>query len=270
MRTHIYLSLGAGLQSSLLAIMIANKHPDLKEYWGAKAIFSDTGGEIRETYKWLDTILQPYLEERGMDVIRVSMADYQDGIDGGSLLTTFMLKQQVMMGWANPLCSSSSKRDVIRKYYRQMHGVEDKNGRKYLHQKHVRIVELIGITTDEILRAKDSDVGWLDRRYPLVDMNLSRQDLYAIYKTYDLPAPPKSGCWFCPNRGKDYFMRLKESDPMRFSILQQMESNAAKRYPDNPPTFIHGFKLTSLVGQTKLDDFDIFADQMCDSGYCMT
>lgn len=264
-----YLSLGAGLQSSLLAIMIADKDPRLEEYWDARIIFSDTGAEIPETYRWLEYTLEPYLAERGKEVIRVSMNDYQDGLEGVNLLHTFMVKQQVMMGWANPLCSSSSKRDVIRKYYRETHGIADKNGKKYLHQNFITIVELIGITTDEWTRVKPSDVGWLDRRYPFIDLNLAREDLYEIYEQYGLPAPPKSGCWYCPNRGKAYFVELKQQEPMKFSILEQLEQNAAKRYPDNPPSMIYGFRLSDLKGQMTLDDFD-FSDQMCGGSSCMT
>ncbi len=265
MKHEIYTSWGVGLQSSLICIMIANKDERVKEYWGARAIFSDPGGEENHTYEYYE-YLKPYLENLGMEVIYVKRDE--------TLLEHMRGRGQVPMGWANPYCSSWSKRDNIRKYYRKRHGKQNKNEEWYLHHKHIEITEQIGITTDEGGRAKTmKEPLWLKRVYPLIDLNLSRDDLNKIYEEYNIIPAKKSGCWFCPNRGRKYFMNMKIDRPDRFKILLDMEDNAKKHYPSDPPTFIDKLSLKMMDNQTTVDDFfddEDFGDQMCDEGYCMT
>ncbi len=264
--SYYYLSLGVGKQSTIIAVMIANKDPRLKEYWGAKFIFADTGAEEWHTYSYLHLVLKPYLEERGKEIITV--------MRGNGLEPEFDLVDKLPLGWVNPACSSFAKRDNIHKYYREEHGILNKSGKKYLHKKFIKIIELIGITTDEILRAKDSNKGWLEKRYPLIDLRLSRNDLDAIYKEYDLEIAKKSGCWFCPNKGIKHFINLKRTEPDRFDRLINWEERTSKAR-GNQLTLIYGTPLKSLKNQLSLDDFGYendegFSDQMCDSGYCMT
>lgn len=253
--THCYLSLGVGTQSSLLAIMIANKDPRVKEYWDAKIIFSDTGAEEWHTYSYLHLVLKPYLKEKGKEIIIIQTDHF--------LADEFESKYKVPMGWANPSCSSFSKRDNIRKYYRKQHGT---NGR--ISAKKTRIIELIGISMDEGLRAKDSNVSWLERRYPLLEMKIYRSELKTYYDEYGVEMPKKSGCWFCPNKGRDHFIQLKQNEPDRFAQLVKWEEYASKNR-GNQVTFIYKFPLVNLNDQTSLDDFD-WSDQMCDSGFCLT
>ena len=302
MKKVTYLSLGAGLQSSLLALMIA--HGDLPEYRDAKIIFADTGDEMPETYRYLNDHLEPRLNELGYAIIRVQNFT----VPSGRLIDRFWAQGKVPMGWVNPLCSSSSKKNVIHAYYREQHGIKNKNGKKYLSSKHVKIIQLLGISVDEITRAKHARENWLENRYPLIDLGLYRSDLPSQYEKYGLPPAPKSGCWYCPNRGKQYFLRMQEHHPSWHDELQEVEKHAAliAILEDREiPTFVHNFSLLTdktkeeviqialcskgefnptarkklltryhllrPVNQLRLEDFDdFFADQMCDSGYCMT
>lgn len=258
-KRYTYLSLGAGLQSSLLALMIANG--DLPQYSDARIVFADTGGEMPETYRFIEEVLEPHLNARGYEIIKLTHPN-------GPLLERFRRKGKIPLGWVNPECSYTSKKQLIWRYYREMHGIPDRNGKKYLHHRHIRIVELLGISVDEISRAKQVPEKWIERRYPLIDMGLQRQDLPPLYRKYGIEPPPKSGCWFCPNRGIHYFRRLKERDPQRFKILVEIEKEVERMHPGNPPTFIHRFPLKEMKKQLSLDDFG-WGDQMCDGGYCM-
>lgn len=259
-QTTKYVSLGAGLQSSIMAIMIANKDERLKEYWGANAIFSDTGGEQDHTYEYLKNFLIDYLEERGMRVYWIMRED--------GLIDHFQKRKQVPMGFAHPLCSSWSKKENIYTMYRTLHGRYNKSGKLFLHGAWVKITEMIGITTDEIERVNtNGKYKWLNRVYPLVDLKLSREDLYKIYEEYNVPAPKKSGCWFCPGMGKKIYIDLFKNDRERFNILLNMEIEAGKENPKNPPTFLHKFPLKDIVTNNK--NVDSYTDVLCGSS-CMT
>lgn len=262
-REIVSVSLGVGLQSTIILIMMLNKHPDLEQYWSKEwfVIFSDTGGEQQATYNYLKIILKPYAESFDKEII-VTKRDH-------GMLIKFILDKKVPMGWVNPLCSSWSKRDNIYDFYRKRFGVYNKSGNKYLSYRNIKIIELIGFTTDEALRVKPASQKWLERTWPLIDMNLERKQLPKIYKKYNIVIPSKSGCWFCPNAGKNAFKDLKRNDLFRFNMLINMEDNAAIKHSAKPPTFINKLKLKNILNQTSLEDwFDM--DQMCGESSCMT
>ena len=257
MKQYIYLSLGAGKQSSLLAIMICNHDHRVKEYWDAEIVFSDTGGEEDHTYSYLKFLITYCRSDERPNPKKIHIISRDL-----SLYNYMYQSKKVMLGWVYPLCSSWSKRDNIRQFYRRRHGI---NGRIYANQ--TRIIELIGITTDEITRAKPSRVSWLDRRYPFIDLDWSRDYLDAIYHEYNVQVPKKSGCWYCPNKPLSHFLKLRNEYPVRFQMLVDLEDNAEGT---PPPTLRPEGSLREIVGkQTVLSDYD-WSDQQCDSGYCFT
>jgi 3'-phosphoadenosine 5'-phosphosulfate sulfotransferase (PAPS reductase)/FAD synthetase len=257
-RVKKYISWGFGQQSTALAVMVANKDPRLKEYWYAEIIASDPGHEMDDTYKIIPFYKQ-YFEDRGLKVMIIDR--------GYTLIEYFTKRQQVPMGWANPLCSSHFKRDLINTYYRSENSI---NGR--LYKKDIEIIELLGITTDEATRAKHAKEGWKTRKYPLIDINMDRNACISYLKKRDLPIPVKSGCWLCPNRNWSYFEQLKTDYKVRFNMLIDLEENAAIRYPDNPPTLKPKKPMKNLAISENIEIWfdNIVDDQTCDGGYCFT
>jgi len=51
-----------------------------------------------------------------------------------------------------------------------------------------------------------------DRRYPLLDLNLTRRDCELIIERAGLPLPSKSRCWMCPHQ-TDAEWREVQADP---------------------------------------------------------
>ncbi len=185
------LSLGAGVQSSTMALMAAHGEitpmPDC-------AIFADTGWEPKAVYEYLDWLgsgnVLPF------PVRRVSDGNIRDGIMSASngkrwasipaFAGTGMIRRQ---------CTKEYKLVPLRREQRQMLGIAGKRS----PQSPVMAV-WIGISTDEIIRAKPPREDWLEHRFPLIDLGMSRGDCLAWVARHDYPQPPKSACIGCPFR----------------------------------------------------------------------
>lgn len=74
---------------------------------------------------------------------------------------------------------------------------------------HAVVEAWIGISTDEIIRAKASFEPWQVKRFPLIEQRMSRRDCLAWLRRHDYPEPPKSACIGCPfhDNGRWRYMR---------------------------------------------------------------
>lgn len=84
----------------------------------------------------------------------------------------------------------------------------------------------IGISTDEADRAKDSLIPWIKNRFPLLELNMSRQDCLDWCEENGFERPPKSSCSFCPYHSDAEWIRLKNEEPKEFEKAVEFE----KRY----------------------------------------
>jgi hypothetical protein len=74
----------------------------------------------------------------------------------------------------------------------------------------------IGYTIDESKRIKGYGESPWFRRYPLVELMLSRTDCETIILKAGLPLPPKSACWMCPHRSNAEWRFLRDEQPEDF------------------------------------------------------
>ena len=197
------LSLGAGQQSSAMAIMIANKDPRLEEYWGIDCVFADTGGEHPKTYVFLKE-LEPYLKKRGMKIIHVQNKKE-------TLYDNFIRYKSVPM-MLYRYCTVHWKIKPIEK-------VLDKD-----------IIYLIGYTIEEKKRAKKL-VG--NRITPLIDIGYTRNDCIKEIRKVGLKVPPKSGCYFCSFQKKKEWQKLYKENPELFKKCQELEENSNLKIASN-------------------------------------
>ena len=70
----------------------------------------------------------------------------------------------------------------------------------------------IGISTDEIARAKPARENWLEHRFPLIDLGMNRGACRAWLLRHDYPKPPKSACIGCPFRSNEHWRDLTEDE----------------------------------------------------------
>lgn len=188
------LSLGAGVQSSTLALMAAVGEipaPDC-------AIFADTGWEPAAVYKhldWLETQL-PF------PVHRVSAGNIRDDLmrakpgrgNRWSAIPAFVKNEDGRAGMIRRQCTQEYKLVPIRRKVRELLGMPVR-GRP---PKGAHAEMLLGISLDEAQRMKPSREAFLTNTWPLIDLGMRRWDCLAWTADRGFPRPPKSSCVCCP------------------------------------------------------------------------
>lgn len=216
-----YLSLGAGVQSSTLALM--SEHGELDTPFDA-AIFADTQAEPQEVYDWLDWLEQQlsypvYRVTRG-DLrketlkLRTSKKTGQKYIR--ALVPAFFESEKSRngRGLLGRKCTAEYKIRVLQKTQRQLAKVpRAKKGVK----RSVSVVTAIGISTDEAERMRISTEDWNTLNYPLIDRDMSRLDCLKWMQEKSYPLPPRSACYFCPFHNDNEWIRLRDEHPEEFA-----------------------------------------------------
>lgn len=146
--------------------------------------------------------------------------------------------------------------------------------RRWLRSQGVTQAEQwLGITRDEIERAKDSDVKWIIHRFPLLEKSMTRQDCIIWLRSHSLPVPPKSSCVFCPYHRRATWVEMKNADgPDWKTAVEVDEAIRNKRpgyvayvHPDRIPLI--ELKTAADFGATQLSFVDT-SNAECDSGFC--
>lgn len=81
----------------------------------------------------------------------------------------------------------------------------------------------IGISTDEIVRAKPSFEAWQVKRFPLIEKRLSRRDCLAWLRRHDYPDPPKSECIGCPFHSNAVWRSMREQDAVAWQDAVEVD-----------------------------------------------
>ncbi len=215
------ISLGAGVQSSTMALMISRG--ELK-YDVRAAIFADTQAEPKAVYDWLD-----WLEKQlTFPVIRVTKGNLwtenmRPRVSRKTGLTyykhfvpTFLLDANGKKGMLPRKCTHDFKLIPIYQALRKIGDI--KRGEKQL-----RMRSLIGISTDEALRCKPAKFSWVENVYPLIESGLSRKDCLSWMAKNGLPRPPKSACVFCPYHNNGLWADMKQNQPDEFARAVDFE-----------------------------------------------
>lgn len=212
--TH-YLSLGAGVQSSALALMAAKGEIGPMP---AGAIFADTHAEPKPVYEWLD-----YLESiLPFPVHRVSAGSLtlsalkphiskKGGIYAETAIPFHTLSQA---GEAGRISHRSCTRDYkIRPITQALRRIAKvKRGTKV-----PVVTSWIGISLDEMQRMKMAREPWIANRWPLIENRITRAGCLEWMRANGYPEPPRSACVYCPFRSNAEWRRLKQDDPQGFA-----------------------------------------------------
>ncbi len=171
------LSLGAGVQSTTLALMAARGEIEAPDC----AIFADTGWEPAAVYAHLDW-LEPRLP---YPVHRVTAGDIRDSIGTTSYDP---IPWYVVSGMGRRQCTKQFKLYPIRRQVRALLGGKTPRGGCEMW---------VGISTNEAHRMKPSTVQYITNRWPLIEARLSRVDCLGKLKRWNVVAP-RSACCGCP------------------------------------------------------------------------
>ena len=205
------LSLGAGVQSSTLALMAAHGEitpmPDC-------AIFADTHAEPKEVYKWLDWLEK----ELPFPVHRVSYRNLREDI--GKQRPTGKFDMMPIPAWIKlhdgdrsggllrRQCTTDYKIRPLVKEVRNQLGITGKRT-----PKGVLVTQWIGISLDEIQRMKDSRESYIQHRWPLIEQRLTRGHCIEwMQKHYD-KTHPRAACTFCPFHDDKEWRRMRDNSP---------------------------------------------------------
>lgn len=274
MKTLRVLSLGAGVQSSTLALMIHKGKIPMVDC----AIFADTQAEPPKVYEWLKfikkTVSYPVhivtwrnLEK---DVLDASQGEYQ------AFTIPFYTKNKEtgQKGMLMRQCTADYKIKPVTKKVRELLGY--KKGER-VDLKEVKVEMLLGISTDELRRMRMNRLRYIDNQYPLInDFGMSRQDCIAWMKDNGYPMPAKSACYFCPFHSQSTWKEIKENDPELFQkavemdkkIRDQEKYKIKNKFKDE--LYLHRSCEPldkALEDDGQLDMFDGF-NTICDEGMC--
>jgi hypothetical protein len=207
------LSLGAGVQSSVVALMALDGDiPPIDA-----AIFADTGAEPEAVYRHLDWLAARF-ERDAVPLYRVGDAALEaDVLDSwaGRKINRARPSPPLFVdseggGMIRRQCTLSYKVRPIMRKVRELAGIAQGGGRQ---PKDHRVTQLLGISLDEVGRMRDADRPWLRNEYPLVDARMTRWDCLRWTAARGYPEPPRSACVFCPFHSDDEWRRLRDHDP---------------------------------------------------------
>ncbi len=253
------ISLGAGVQSSTMALMAACGELSPMPY---AAIFADTQDEPAEVYShlaWLQSMLPfpVYITTRGKLSEQLLKGNHMARIP-------FFIKAG---GLVKRQCTRNFKIRPIRRKVREILGFSP---RSYIAPGSVS--QWIGISTDEADRMKPSGVKFIVNRWPLLEdsVMMSREECKRWLWDRFHRSAPKSACKQCPFQDDDHLLHLKETDPAAFTEL--IAFDARLRSPEmighfRGEVFVH----SSRVPLVQIDLAGLVANkQRRKSGYLFT
>lgn len=213
------ISLGAGVQSSTLALMAelgeVSPMPD-------GAIFADTGAEPDSVYRWLDWLEQqlsfPVHRVQKDSGLRLSVVN---SINGGRFASPpFYTESSNGGGILRRQCTREFKIAPITQKVRELVGL----GYRQRAPKRILAVQWIGISLDEIQRVKEPQEHWLQHRWPLIENRMTRGHCLEWMKNHGYPEPPRSACTFCPYRSNAEWRRMRDHEPDAWADALEIDS----------------------------------------------
>lgn len=221
-----FLSLGAGVQSSTLALMMA--HGEIEPV--DAAIFADTQAEPANVYEWLD-LLTRFISAapRPFPVYRVTAGSLPkdmlqlrtSGRTGNkyirTLIPAYVSKGDGKKALLGRKCTAEYKVRALTRKQRELAKVPR-------GCKTVMCQIAIGISYDEAHRMKPNSEAWAENYWPLVDLKMSREDCLDWMAKHGYPRPPRSACVFCPFHSDEEWVRLRDEAPNEFLKAVQIDN----------------------------------------------
>lgn len=212
------ISLGAGVQSTTLALMAAHGEigpmPDC-------AIFADTKDEGAATYRhlqWLKSVLPfPCYEPTRGSVSEAMLAGNDEARIPAFVKGSGLSRRQCTRNW---------KIRPIRWEVRRILGA---GPRGYIPPGTVE--QWIGISLDEADRMKPAGVRFIANRWPLIEKRITRRDCKNWLLAHGYAIPPKSSCIDCAFQSDAQWQERKDTTPDEFAWACRIDE--ALRTPEN-------------------------------------
>lgn len=250
-------SCGGGTQSCAIAALIVQGRlpkPDI-------SVIADTGRETKTTWEYLDEVLRPAFATIGLEIHRISAAEWSYYHKTGHELFNSKGTLQIpafsdITGQVSKFpayCSSAWKQEPIDRWLRSK-GVKKRQAVKWIGFSKNEQIRWVRTT-----RSKDFLAGLI--RLPLVhDVPMTREDCLQVVNSLGWPFPPRSRCFDCPNQSDFEWLSLS---PEEFALAVERDKFIRTKDP-------HAWLHRSCVPLDQVD-FSQPEDKFsrpCDSGQC--
>lgn len=214
------LNLGAGVQSTAVLLMAeAGELPTIDH-----AIFADTGEEPDEVYRhleWLKSVCKTPIHvatkgKLGDDLLRGENSTGQRFASipcfTAKLHTERQMRESCNQGMVPRQCTKEYKIEVIERTIRRVIlGL----GPRQRMPHGVSISQMFGISEDERRRAKRireryESIPWANVSFPLLDLQMTREDCKRWLADRVPHETPRSACVFCPYKSATEWQRTKD------------------------------------------------------------
>jgi hypothetical protein len=245
-------SYGAGVQSRAILQLVKQGRwpkPDL-------VVFADTKAEPAWVYTALEED-RALCERLGIELV-VAEFDLPALVrrTRNICVPAFTLDMRGGLGMLTRQCTGRAKVEPVQRVLR-----------RHLKATRANPVELwLGISTDEITRAKPSRVLYATHRWPLVELNLSRADCEAILNAQGITAS-KSACTFCPYGWGDTERanRLRTGDPAGWALAVEMDALFRnRRLHKGCTSFVHPARVPleeAVTAPATADQLDLWGNE---------
>jgi hypothetical protein len=145
-------------------------------------------------------------------------------------------------GMGRRQCTSEYKLAPIGRKVRELLGAAPPDFRRV--PKNRLAEQWIGFSTDEVHRVSDKDgVSYVYKRYPLLELDMSRRDCERWLRSRDWTSVTKSACIGCPYHGNAQWRDLRDNHPDEFADAvafdESIRKGGARGLPLNGEAFLH-------------------------------
>lgn len=234
------LSLGAGVQSTTLLLMSLNGQlPKIDA-----AIFADTGWEPARVYEHLSRVTAEAARV-AIPVIQVSKgnlrADATDPLHRYASIPYFVLHADGTVGMGRRQCTNEYKLAEINRKVRDLLGAAPPDFRRV--PKGQRAEVWVGFSADEIGRVNDRSPGYIQMRYPLIDLGMDRKACKRWLRSLGWPSVGKSACVGCPYHLNEQWRDMRDNHPDEWADAvafdKSIRNGGANPLPAGSHAFLH-------------------------------
>lgn len=228
------ISLGLGQQSTALYLMSSLGQLERADF----AVFSDTGSESKETYRYLWWLKTWAIRHKGIPIIHTGkkslfkdlIAGANSGSKRSSSIPAFTKDEHGKVGILRRQCTEEYKTQEVFKSLRKIYRLRAK-------QRTPTTEIWLGITMEELERMKYPRTSWMTFVYPFLNYRskkdghekviytkqLRRNDCVEWLKSNGFPIPPKSACIFCPFQSDRRWLELKKNNPKEWKKVVRLD-----------------------------------------------
>ena len=249
-------SSGGGTQSTAIAVLILQGKLPKPDF----CVIADTGREMPTTFTYFNRWTKPALDAFGVRCAIVTQHWCSDSAKGefhasGSILIPAFSNQGGAYSKLPNFCTNEWKVRVVERFLRDQ-GL-----------KRNEWVKWIGFSFDEPRRIQRMMQGEEYKRglvrFPLMELQMKRQDSKKLVRDFGWPEPPRSRCWMCPNQSDREWAEVRVDWPEYWEKAVQLDESIRQR---DAHAYLHSS--VSPLRTASLEQHDDLFSGSCPSGEC--